>query len=137
MVRLSEIVGTMASAYILTGDEKYAQHAVKHIKAWFVDEDTKMNPNLLYGQAIKGRFTGRSTGVIDTIHLVEVARSVMLLKNSPSFPAKDYASRESLVPGLSDLAHDAPLRLGRTRCNEQPRHLLVDASRRIRVVGRR
>jgi hypothetical protein len=90
MVRLSDIVGTMTSAYILTGDEKYAKHAIKHIKAWFVDEDTKMNPNLLYGQAIKGRFTGRSTGVIDTIHLVEVARSVMILKDSPSFAPKDY-----------------------------------------------
>lgn len=90
MVRLSEIVGTMTSTYILTGDEKYAAHAVKHLKAWFVDEDTRMNPNLLYSQAIKGRFTGRSTGVIDTIHLVEVARSVMLLKDSPSFPPKDY-----------------------------------------------
>jgi len=92
MVRLSDIVGTMTSAYILAGDEKYAKHAVKHIKAWFVDKDTKMNPNLLYSQAIKGRFTGRSTGVIDTIHLVEVARSVQLLKDSPSFPAKDYES---------------------------------------------
>src|SRR4029077_750486 len=90
MVRLSEIVGTMTSAYILTGDEKYAQHAVKHLKAWFVDEGTKMNPNLLYGQAIKGRFTGRSTGVIDTIHLVEPARSIELLKNSPALSAKDY-----------------------------------------------
>jgi len=90
MVRLSEIVATMTSAYILTGDEKYAKHAVKHLKAWFVDADTKMNPNLLYSQAIKGLFTGRSTGVIDTIHLVEVARSAELLKNSPSFPAKDY-----------------------------------------------
>lgn len=49
-----------------------------------------MNPNLLYSQAIKGVATGRSTGVIDTIHLVEVARSVQLLKGSPSFPAKDY-----------------------------------------------
>jgi hypothetical protein len=92
MIRFSEIVATMTSAYILTGDEKYAQHAVKHLKAWFVDEDTKMNPNLLYGQAIKGRFTGRSTGVIDTIHLVEVARSALLLKDSPSFPAKDFAA---------------------------------------------
>jgi hypothetical protein len=90
MVRLSEIVATMTSAYILTGDEKYAKHAVKHLKAWFVDEDTRMNPNLLYSQAIKGVATGRSTGVIDTIHLVEVARSVQLLKDSPSFPAKDY-----------------------------------------------
>lgn len=90
MVRLGEVVATMTSAYILTGDEKYAKHAVKHLKAWFVDEDTKMNPNLLYSQAIKGRFTGRSTGVIDTIHLVEVARSAMLLKDSPSFPPEDY-----------------------------------------------
>ncbi len=95
MVRLSEIVGTMTSAYILTGDEKYAQHAVKHLKAWFVDADTKMNPNLLYSQAIKGLFTGRSTGVIDTIHLVEVARSAELLKNSPSFSAKDYDAVKS------------------------------------------
>ena len=90
MVCLSDIVGTMTSAYILTGDEKYARQAVKHLKAWFVDERTKMNPNLLYSQAIKGRFTGRSTGVIDTIHLVEVARSVQLLKDSPSFAPKDY-----------------------------------------------
>jgi hypothetical protein len=90
MVRLSEIVATMTSAYILTGDEKYARHAVKHIKAWFMDAGTKMNPNLLYSQAIKGLYTGRSTGVIDTIHLVEVARSVQLLKDSPSLPAKDY-----------------------------------------------
>jgi Alginate lyase len=90
MIRFSDIVATLTSAYILTGDEKYSKQVVKHLKAWFVDEDTKMNPNLLYGQAIKGRYTGRSTGVIDTIHLVEVAQSVMLLKNSPSFSAKDY-----------------------------------------------
>ena len=95
MVRFSDIVGTMTSAYILTGDEKYARHAIKHIKAWFVDEDTKMNPNLLYSQAIKGVATGRSTGVIDTIHLVEVARSVQLLKNSPSFDPKDYQAVKS------------------------------------------
>ena len=31
-----------------------------------------MNPNLQYAQAIKGRFTGRGTGIIDTLHLVEV-----------------------------------------------------------------
>jgi hypothetical protein len=92
MIRMTEIVATMTSAYILTGDEKYAQQAVKHLKAWFVDADTKMNPNLLYGQAIKGRFTGRSTGVIDTIHLVEAARSIELLRNanSSSLSAKDY-----------------------------------------------
>src|SRR5215475_2039562 len=82
MIRLSEIVGTMGSAYVLTGDDKYVHHAVKHLRAWFVAPETKMNPNLLYGQAIKGKATGRSTGVIDTIHLVEVARGAMILSKS-------------------------------------------------------
>jgi hypothetical protein len=90
MVRLSEIVGTLGSAYLLTHDDHYARQAVTHLKAWFVDEKTKMNPNLLYGQAIKGVATGRSIGVIDTIHLVEVARAALVLSKSPAFPADDF-----------------------------------------------
>src|SRR6266704_5423975 len=42
MIRLSEIVGTMASAYVLTGEEPYVRHALKHLKAWFADEETRM-----------------------------------------------------------------------------------------------
>ena len=90
MIRLSEIIGTMGSAYVLTGDDKYVRQATKHLKAWFVDPETKMNPNLIYGQAIKGRATGRSTGVIDTIHLVEVARGALIMSKSPAFAAKDF-----------------------------------------------
>jgi hypothetical protein len=85
MIRLSEIIGTLVSAYLLTGEEKYARHAVRHLRAWFVEEKTKMRPSLLYGQAIKGKHTGRSIGIIDTLHLVEVARGAKLLGDSPSF----------------------------------------------------
>jgi hypothetical protein len=85
MIRLSDIIGTLASAYLITHDEKYAAQAVVHLNAWFVDKKTRMNPSLLYGQAIKGRHTGRSIGVIDTIHLVEVAQGAKRLRNSPSF----------------------------------------------------
>jgi hypothetical protein len=41
-----------------------------------------MNPNLEYAQAIKGRFTGRGIGIIDTIHLVEVARAASVLEEA-------------------------------------------------------
>lgn len=92
MVRLSEIIGTLTSAYLVTKDEKYATAAVVHLKAWFVDEKTRMNPSLLYGQAIKGRHTGRSIGIIDTIHLTEVARGAKLLCDSRSFAVKDQTS---------------------------------------------
>jgi len=82
MVRLSIQSAALTAAYKITGDKKYALKAVEHFKAWFVNDDTRMNPNLLYAQAIKGRFTGRGIGIIDTIHLIEVARSIMILGNA-------------------------------------------------------
>jgi hypothetical protein len=75
MIRLSLIVPALAAAYKLTRNKKYAMHAASHLRAWFIDDATRMNPNLQYAQAIKGRFTGRGTGIIDTLHLVEVARA--------------------------------------------------------------
>ena len=91
MVRLSEIVGTLTSAWLIAKDEKYAAQAVRHLRAWFVDEKTHMNPNLLYGQAVKGRYTGRGIGIVDTIHLAEVARGARLLCDSSSFAPEDQA----------------------------------------------
>jgi hypothetical protein len=79
MVRLSLIVPALAAAYTLTGEKRYSDAATRHLRAWFVDPETRMNPNLQYAQAIKGRFTGRGTGIIDTLHLVEVARSAYKL----------------------------------------------------------
>lgn len=75
MIRLSVEVPALAAAWKVTKEKRYADHATRHLRAWFVDEATKMNSNLLYAQAIKGRFTGRGIGIIDTLHLVEVARA--------------------------------------------------------------
>ncbi len=91
MIRLSDIVGCLTSAYLITKDERYAAHAVRHLEAWFVKNSTKMNPNLLYGQAIQGRYEGRSIGIIDTLHLTEVARGAKLLCSSQSFSVKCQA----------------------------------------------
>ncbi len=84
MIRLSRIVGALASAYKLTGDAKYVLQALKHCKAWFTNEATMMNPNLLYAQAIKGRFTGRGIGIIDTIQLMEVVQGLLAMQASPN-----------------------------------------------------
>ena len=89
LMRLSVQVPALAAAWTLTKDERYAKHAVEHLRAWFIDEKTRMNPSLQFAQAIHGRFTGRGIGVIDTIHLVEVARAVEILKDSPSLNAND------------------------------------------------
>ena len=54
MVRLSRGVGALGAAFKITGDRKYADHAVAHLRAWFVTPATRMNPSLLYSQAILG-----------------------------------------------------------------------------------
>ncbi len=82
MIRFNKIVGALASAYLVTGDEKYVKQAFVHINAWFTDSLTRMNPNLLYAQAIKGVTTGRGIGIIDTIHLMEVAQGIICMENA-------------------------------------------------------
>ena len=76
MIRFSQISGALASAYLVTKDDQYVAALAPHLKAWFIDEATKMNPNLLYAQAIKGKVTGRGIGIIDTIQLMEVAKAI-------------------------------------------------------------
>ncbi|TCC89416.1 alginate lyase [Pedobacter frigiditerrae] len=86
MIRFSKIIGALASAYKITGDEKYVKQAVIHVNAWFINPNTKMNPNLLYAQAIKGVATGRGIGIIDTIQLMEVVQGIIAIQNAKSLP---------------------------------------------------
>src|SRR5450432_1875442 len=51
MIRLSLIVPALAAAHKITGEPKYRDHAARHLRAWFIDEPTRMNPNLQYAQA--------------------------------------------------------------------------------------
>jgi hypothetical protein len=80
MMNFSRDFGFLASAYVLTGDSKFAEAASIQLDAWFANEDTKMNPNLLYAQAIKGIDTGRGIGIIDTVQLVDVAVGALILQ---------------------------------------------------------
>jgi hypothetical protein len=89
LVRLSVEVPALAAAWKLTSDDRYAAHARRHLRAWFADPATRMTPSLEYSQAIQGIATGRGTGIIDTIHLVEVARAVEVLRRGGALPDGD------------------------------------------------
>ena len=68
-----------------------------HSKAWFVDSATKMNPHLLYAQAIKGRFTGRGIGIIDAIHLMEVVQALSIMQGSPAMDKDGLSGIKKMV----------------------------------------
>src|SRR5437868_11776349 len=89
LIRLGVQVPALTAACVLTRDPRYSSKAAEHLRAWFVDPATLMNPNLQFAQAIHGRSTGRGTGIIDTIHLVEVVRSIPFLAEAKAFSAAD------------------------------------------------
>jgi Alginate lyase len=81
LIRLSQAVPALAAAYRLTRQEQYVKAAAAHLLAWFVTPATRMNPNLQYSQGFHNGPTGRSYGIIDTLHLVEVARAAAILRD--------------------------------------------------------
>jgi hypothetical protein len=89
LIRLSLIAPALAAAWRLTKDKRYSAHFLKHLRVWFVDPATKMNPNLEYAQAIFGVSKGRGTGIIDTLHLVEVVRAIRVLEAAGGLSATD------------------------------------------------
>ncbi len=92
MMRFSQISGALGSAYILTKDQKYANQLAIHLQAWFINDNTKMNANLLYAQAVKGIATGRGIGIIDTIHLIEVAKAIQAIQDSKALSKEDLTT---------------------------------------------
>jgi len=81
---------TLALAYYFTHENKYANFASKLIKTWFLDEKTRQNPNLNYGQGIPGINTGRGTGIIETRDAYRVIDAAILIQETPNWIKKDY-----------------------------------------------
>jgi hypothetical protein len=79
----------LTAAWVITHKSPYAAKAADHLRAWFVNPDTRMNPNLQFAQAIHGVAPGRGIGIIDTLHLVEVARAAVWIEHSGALKSEE------------------------------------------------
>lgn len=84
-------VNTLALAYFYSDHERFAEQAALLLRTWFLQESTRMNPHLQYGQAIPGRCDGRGIGIIDTLQLASLVDSVGLLAASAAWTSDDEA----------------------------------------------
>ena len=75
----------LSMAYYLSKDNKYAERGAALINTWFLDKNTRMNPNLNYGQAIPGRAKGRGIGIIETRKLDKIVDALILFSGSKEF----------------------------------------------------
>ena len=84
-VRLGEMfsaLDNLSMAYFFSDDIKYASKAKSIIKTWFIDEDTKVNPNINYGQGIPGELEGRRAGMIEWRRISTVVTTIQLLESN-------------------------------------------------------
>ncbi len=91
LIRLSLMVPALTAAWLITQDKRYAERAAAHLRAWFLTPDTRMNPSLDYAQAVWGLAPGRSYGIIDTLHLVEVTRAARHLESAQAMTPTEFA----------------------------------------------
>jgi unsaturated chondroitin disaccharide hydrolase len=99
MYAMVKRVEALALAYWFTGEARYAEGAARHLRVWFLDPATRMNPNLRFGQAIPGVTEGRGIGIIDTRYMPQVVDAIRLLEGAPGLTA---AERAGLVQWCRD-----------------------------------
>ncbi|NKF51934.1 alginate lyase family protein [Shewanella sp. WXL01] len=80
----------IALAYYFSQDEAYAKQGIEFIRTWFINEKTKMNPNVNYGQGVPGRADGRRSGIIDTRTLADrLLDAIAILSQSKHWTDND------------------------------------------------
>lgn len=87
---MSDDVWTLALAWQFSQKPAYAEKARDQLVTWFINPQTRMNPNLQYAQAIPGINDGRGIGLIDSRALVEVIDAVELLRPAKVISEDDY-----------------------------------------------
>ncbi len=79
-------VGYLSLAGYLFDDSRYSRRAAELLRVWYLDPQTRMNPNLNYGQAIPNKSPGRGVGIIDTHRWTKLVQFFGLLAKSQSWP---------------------------------------------------
>ncbi|RYZ24533.1 MAG: hypothetical protein EOO16_00065 [Chitinophagaceae bacterium] len=111
MPKMCALVQTLSLAYYFSGEERYAQHAALLVKTWFLNPETKMNPNLNFGQAIRGQNTGRGAGMIDVRHFIKVVDGLGLIKGSKHWSAADEKGMQRWFADFLNWMQTSPIGL--------------------------
>ena len=97
MLKMENAVEKLSLAYYFTGDEKYAEHSTFLIRTWFFLPETRMNPNVKYGQAVKGENEGRKEGVLETREFAKVIDGIGLMEGSKAWTAQDQKNMKEWI----------------------------------------
>jgi len=102
MRNLRDAVAALAATYKVTGENRYATKAAELLRVFFLNPKTRMNPNLQYAQAVPGSSPGRSFGIIDGLHLIEIPPAIEAMEKSPAFTPELVAGLKQWFQAMAD-----------------------------------
>ncbi|UMB54137.1 alginate lyase family protein [Lutibacter sp. A64] len=74
-------VTTLSEAYFFSDKKQYATKSLALINTWFLNEETRMNPNVNFGQYVPGKSEGRCFGIIEFDGITTVIQFLELAKD--------------------------------------------------------
>ena len=95
-------MATLAAAFKITGDDRYATKAAGLLRVFFLDPKTRMNPDLQIAQAVPGSSPGRSWGIIDGLHMIEIPPAIAAMEKSPAFTPELVAGLKQWFQEMAD-----------------------------------
>lgn len=120
MDKVEDDAEIMALVYYFTKEDKYAQWASKIIQTWFLNPETKQNPNLNFGQAIPGINTGRGIGLIETRGLYRVIDAAILIQGSKNWSNDDHSALKKWFSDYLTWLTESPI--GKDEADEHNNH---------------
>ncbi|MBC7846025.1 MAG: alginate lyase family protein [Flavobacterium sp.] len=120
MDKVEDDTEILALAYYFTKEDKYANWASKIIKTWFLNPETKQNPNLNFGQAIPGLNTGRGIGLIETRGLFRVIDAAILIQGSSNWSGEDHLALKKWFSEYLTWLTESPI--GKDEADEHNNH---------------
>ncbi len=60
-----QMVIKLSTAYYYSKEQKYQSKIIDLLDTWFINPETRMNPNLNFAQSVPGKHSGRSFGIIE------------------------------------------------------------------------
>ena len=117
--KLSFRMRTLSLAAFYFEDGKYSDYAKEQLYDWFINPETRMNPNARFAQAIPGVCEGRSTGLIDFACTFMICDAVGILECMGRLSADISEGVRAWFVEFADwmLTHENGIEMGNARNN--------------------
>lgn len=110
--RLSELAETLdvlTFTYYYSGNTRYSDKGLEHLRAWFVNPETRVNPNINYGQGVPGLTDGRPAGIIEWKRISSVVTALQIFDKGGVLPAEIKAGTRAWMERYLDWLTTSPL----------------------------